>query len=229
MLTPVDIQQKRFKNGLGFDKKDVQSFFDEVSRSYGELYKSNAELKERVITLTDTVQHYKVKEEDLNKTLLRAEKNSQESVSNAVKTAKTIEMEANSRADEIIREAKREKDRLETDISDLRRQFAEYKAKFQRLLREHSDYLDNIDFDREAEDFAARNPKPQPTSSSSSDDDILFGGAASIPDPTPREPANNNSGSGSSGGGKISLKSSHSSAANIYGSSLGGGGLDDLF
>ena len=71
MLTPVDIQQKRFKSGLGFDKKDVSSFFEEVSRSYGELYKSNAELKEKVITLTDTVQHYKVKEEDLNKTLQR--------------------------------------------------------------------------------------------------------------------------------------------------------------
>ena len=25
MLTPVDIQQKRFKAGLGFDKKDVSS------------------------------------------------------------------------------------------------------------------------------------------------------------------------------------------------------------
>jgi DivIVA domain-containing protein len=85
MLTPVDIQQKRFKSGLGFDKKDVSAFFEEVSKSYGELYRSNAELKEKGITLTDTVQHYKVKEEDLNKTLLRAEKNSQESLSNAVK------------------------------------------------------------------------------------------------------------------------------------------------
>ena len=65
MLTPVDIQQKRFKTGIGFDKKDVSAFFDEVSRSYGELYKSNAELKEKVITLTDQVQHYKIKEEDL--------------------------------------------------------------------------------------------------------------------------------------------------------------------
>ena len=228
MLTPVDIQQKRFKNGLGFDKKDVQSFFDEVSRSYGELYKSNAELKEKVITLTDTVQHYKVKEEDLNKTLLRAEKNSQESVSNAVKAAKTIEMEANSRADEIIREAKREKDRLETQISDLRRQYAEYKAKFQRLMREQMDFLDSVDFDRDAEEFARSNPKPQPQQAS--DDDILFGSAASVPDPTPREPANNSPGTSSgSSTGKIALKSSaHSSAANIYGSSLGGD-LDDLF
>ena len=112
MLTPVDIQQKRFKTGIGFDKKDVSAFFDEVSRSYGELYKSNAELKEKVITLTDQVQHYKIKEEDLNKTLLRAEKNSQESVTNAEKKANAIEMEAKVRGNEIVKEAKQEKDFL---------------------------------------------------------------------------------------------------------------------
>ncbi|MBP3233300.1 MAG: DivIVA domain-containing protein [Eubacterium sp.] len=213
MLTPVDIQQKRFKSGLGFDKKDVSSFFEEVSRSYGELYKSNAELKEKVITLTDTVQHYKVKEEDLNKTLLRAEKNSQESVSNAVKTAKNIEMEANSRANEIIKEAKDEKDRLETEISDLRRKYAEYKAKYQRLLREHMDYLDSTDFDREAEDFARSNPKPEPEKPK---EEPMFGG-----DPQMRES------SGSSlGSGRIALKSTQSNSSNVYGSTLGGSGID---
>ena len=75
MLTPLDIQQKKFKAGLGFDKKDVQAFFDEVSKSYGELYRSNAELKEKVITLTDTVQHYKATENELNKKLLLTDKN----------------------------------------------------------------------------------------------------------------------------------------------------------
>ena len=48
MLTPVDIQQKRFKSGLGFDKKDVNAFFEEVSGVMGNLYKSNAELKEKL-------------------------------------------------------------------------------------------------------------------------------------------------------------------------------------
>ena len=30
MLTPVDIQQKKFHVGLGYDKKDVNTFFDSV-------------------------------------------------------------------------------------------------------------------------------------------------------------------------------------------------------
>ncbi len=209
MLTPVDIQQKRFKNGLGYDKKDVTSFFDEVSRSYGELYKSNAELKEKVITLTDQVQHYKVKEDELKKSVLRAEKNSQESVSNAVKTAKSIEIEANVRAEEIVKQAKYEKEKLETAISDLRRQYAEYKAKFSRLMREHMKYLDEHDFDVDAESFAARNPAP--VIEKKEDEPQLKDGGSS---------------SSSLGGGKISLKNTHSNSANVYGSTLGGSGID---
>ncbi len=218
MLTPVDIQQKRFKNGLGFDKKDVTSFFEEVSKSYGELYKSNAELKEKVITLTDQVQHYKVKEDDLNKTMLRAEKNSQESVSNAVKTAKNIEMEAKVRAGEIINEAKNEKEKLEAAVSDLRRQYAEYKAKFSRLMREHVKYLEEHDFDKEAELYAARNPRPE---IEKKDDDVFNGGAPQLN----TDSVNSNSSSSSSGSGKISLKN-HSTSSNVYGSTLGGTGID---
>ena len=49
MLTPVDIQEKTFHSGLGYDKKDVNTFFEEVTKSFAELYRSNAELKEQEI------------------------------------------------------------------------------------------------------------------------------------------------------------------------------------
>ena len=47
MLTPVDLQQKKFQHGMGYTKKDVDSFFDIVVMSYTELYKSNAELTKK--------------------------------------------------------------------------------------------------------------------------------------------------------------------------------------
>ena len=31
MLTPIDIQKKTFKSGIGYDKRDVEAFFAEVS------------------------------------------------------------------------------------------------------------------------------------------------------------------------------------------------------
>ena len=33
MLTPVDLQQKKFKQGMGYARKDVDSFFDIVVHS----------------------------------------------------------------------------------------------------------------------------------------------------------------------------------------------------
>lgn len=222
MLTPVDIQQKRFKSGLGFDKKDVSAFFEEVSKSYGELYRSNAELKEKVITLTDTVQHYKVKEEDLNKTLLRAEKNSQESLSNAVKNAKSIEMEANARANEIIKDAKKEKEALEIEIIELKRKYADYKSQFMKLADQHLSWLESHDFDEHAsdaynEDIPGHNDEKD---SGSFDFDLNFGGDSGS-DPQMRE----NSGLGS-GSSKLSIKSTQSNSSNVYGSTLGGDGID---
>ena len=71
MLTPVDLQQKKFQHGMGYTKKDVDSFFDIVILSYTELYKSNAELTNQVKTLTDSLVHYRTTESKLQKSLDR--------------------------------------------------------------------------------------------------------------------------------------------------------------
>ena len=51
MLTPVDLQQKKFTHGMGYARKDVDAFFDIVVLSYTELYKSNADLTNQFSTL----------------------------------------------------------------------------------------------------------------------------------------------------------------------------------
>ena len=136
MLTPVDIQQKKFKTGLGYNKEDVNQFFHEVSVSYEELYRSNAELKEKVITMEDSLQHYKATEENLQKSLLLAEKNSEESKTNAAREARNIEAEARSRANEIVKEAREQladmenrMKELEAEIEALEASIAEMEAK----------------------------------------------------------------------------------------------------
>ena len=83
MLTPVDLQQKKFQHGMGYTKKDVDSFFDIVVMSYTELYKSNAELTNQVKTLTDSLVHYRTTESKLQKSLMLAEKNAEEATKNA--------------------------------------------------------------------------------------------------------------------------------------------------
>lgn len=222
MLTPLDIQQKKFKGGLGYDKKDVQAFFDEVSKSYGELYKSNAELKEKVITLTDTVQHYKATENELNKKLLITDKNIEESKSNAEKNAKAIELEAMSRGNDIIKEAQAKKERLDEEILELTAKYAEYKANFNSLIRKLRRTLDDNDFDPNAANTVAASGyhKNEENTETSFFDISGAGGSDS----------SNSSGgfgsSSSSGGTKLSMANKQSNSSNVYGSTLGGDGID---
>ncbi len=223
MLTPLDLQQKRFKGGIGYDKKDVQAFFDEVSRSYSELYKSNAELKEKVITLTDTVQHYKSTENQLNKKLLLADKNSEEFISNAEKNAKAIELEANSRAQDIVKEAKHEREKIENEILDLTAKYAEYKANFNSLIRKLRRTLDDNDFDPNAASKVAEAGYNKNEEEDKNVFEFNIGAADSSRDSI------SSSGSGSStsnGGTKLSMANKNSNSSNVYGSTLGGDGID---
>ncbi|MCR5228218.1 MAG: DivIVA domain-containing protein [Eubacterium sp.] len=220
MLTPLDVQQKKFKPGLGFDKKDVQAFFDEVSKSYGELYRSNAELKEKVITLTDTVQHYKSTEDELNKKLLLTDKNIEESKTNAEKNAKAIENEAVSRGNEIIKEAKQEREKLEAEILDLTAKYAEYKANFNSLIRKLRRTLDDNDFDPNAANTVAQAGHRKEEEAEERNFDFVS--AEKVKD----TPGSNSLSTGSTSGTKLSMANKNSNSSNVYGSTLGGEGID---
>ncbi len=199
MLTPVDIQQKKFKMGFGYDKKDVNKFFEEVYDSYAALYRSNAELKEKVITFNDRLQHYKTTEENLQKSLLLAEKNTQEQRSNAEKEAKAMELEARSRAEQIVKQASIDLKNMNIQMDELREQYAAYKSKFAALLKEEFEFLGIKDFDTDSYINPRYTEKPKEDAHA----------------------ADSSKGTlGSNQGSDIS------SSANVYGSVLGGEGID---
>lgn len=150
MLTPVDIQEKTFHTGLGYDKKDVNSFFEEVSKSYSELYRSNAELKEQVNTLNDGLQNYKSKEAELQKSLMLAEKDSEDKKAKAIKEAKTIELDAKNKAKNIVADAEKRLNKLKQEIEMLETQYAAYKSNFCSLMKMQYDFLKEKDFDMDS-------------------------------------------------------------------------------
>ncbi len=147
MLTPVDIQEKTFHAGLGYDKKDVNTFFEEVAKSYAELYRSNAELKEQVDTLTDGLQNYKSKEAALEKSLMLAEKDSEDTKAKALKEAKTIELDAKNKAKVIVADAEKKLQQITQQITVLETQYAAYKSNFCSLMKMQYDFLKENDFD----------------------------------------------------------------------------------
>jgi cell division initiation protein len=146
----MDIQQKRFHVGIGFDKKDVTTFFESVFQSYEQLYRSNAELKERVTTLEDTLLNYRTKEESLEKSIMLAEKDSEDKKSKASKEAKSIELDAKNRAKIIIGDAEDRLKEVEAEIEMLKTQYAAYKSSLASLLKLHLTHLKEEDFDADS-------------------------------------------------------------------------------
>ena len=147
MLTPVEIQNRVFKSGgLGYDKKDVDSFMKEVVESYEMLYREKMELADKVNVLNDGIQNYKTIEKTMQKALLLAQKTADETQETALKNAHAIEKEAMTKADIIISDAKRELERIHQKTVQLCQQYETYKAQFKNLAAAQIELLETESF-----------------------------------------------------------------------------------
>ena len=147
MITPIEIQNKTFKSGgLGYDKKDVDGFMQEVLENYEELYREKMEMTDRITVLSEGLQYYKTIEKTLQKALVLAERTAEETKANAMRNASLIEQEATSKANVILEDAKRELETIRKQTVELVRQYDVYKAKFKSLALAQTELLDSQSF-----------------------------------------------------------------------------------
>ena len=149
MLTPVDIQNKSFKGGIGFDKRDVEAFMNEVSSDYSMLYRSNVELNDKVKTLSESLQHYKSIEDSMQKALTISEKTSEETINAASDKARQITTEAELKAETLLADAKQELEDIKNEIYRLQEQEKLFKEQYRKMLNAQLKLLDGeiIDID----------------------------------------------------------------------------------
>lgn len=147
MITPIEIQNKVFKSGgLGYDKKDVDLFMQELLENYEELYREKMEMNDRISVLNEGLQYYKTIEKTLQKALVLAERTAEETKSNAIKNARIIEQEAISKANVILEDAKHELEYIRKQTVELVRQYDIYKSKFKSLAAAQTELLDSQSF-----------------------------------------------------------------------------------
>ena len=147
MITPIEIQNKVFKSGgLGYDKKDVDGFMEEILDNYETLYRERMEMNDRINVLNEGLQYYKTIEKTLQKALVLAERTAEETKGTAMKNALLIEQEAVSKANIILEDAKRELDLIRKQTIELVRQYDMYKAKFMSLVNSQTELLDSQSF-----------------------------------------------------------------------------------
>ncbi|MCR5638006.1 MAG: DivIVA domain-containing protein [Lachnospiraceae bacterium] len=147
MLTPVDIQNKEFKSGgLGYDKRDVESFVSKLAQDYETLYRENMDYKDKIKNLNSMVSNYRSMEKTLQKALVLAEKTAEETKVAAEKEAKNIEKQANVRAQIMIADAKDEIRHIQEKSLALSRQFDAFKAQYKAILLSNLNLLDSDSF-----------------------------------------------------------------------------------
>jgi len=147
MLTPVEIQNRAFKSGgLGYDKKDVDSFMKEVSDSYEMLYREKMELADKVNVLNDALQNYKTIEKTMQKALMLAQKTAEETQETALRNAHAIEKEALTKSEIIVSDAKRELERIHQKTVQLCQQYEKYKLQFKNLAAAQIELLETESF-----------------------------------------------------------------------------------
>ncbi len=147
MLTPVELQNKVFKAvGLGYDKKDVDSFIQDVTDSYEEVYRSKVELEDKVSELEEALKHYRSIEKTMQKALILAEKTAEETRANAIENARQIENDAVTKSQIILSDARRELEKINQQIINMNQTFETYKINFKNLANAQIELINSDSF-----------------------------------------------------------------------------------
>ncbi|MBO8434096.1 MAG: DivIVA domain-containing protein [Tyzzerella sp.] len=146
MITVNDIETKEFKkSALGYSQDDVDKFLDEIIVDYEKLTKENFELKEKVASLSDSVNSYRSIEKSLQTTLALAEETAQKTVKNAEEEKEKIISETRKQADNYLAQAKEKADSIlaqanekyDSVFGDTDKKLAEAQRNLDRLLERY--------------------------------------------------------------------------------------------
>lgn len=146
MLTPIDIQNKTLKTGMGYNKKDVDDFLIQIIRSYEDLYKENVELKDKISTLSEGIQYYKTIETTLQKALVLAEKTSKETKEAAIMKAEALEKDARVKANLIIADAKHDLETIRKQTINLVQNYDNFRIQFKKLAETQLEMIEGESF-----------------------------------------------------------------------------------
>ncbi len=104
MLTPQEIAEKKFDKVImgGYDMAAVDAFLDTVEKDYGQIYKENIVLKNKMKVLVAKIEEYRTVDESMRKALLSAQGMASSIIEKAKAESANIEKAAHAKADELL-------------------------------------------------------------------------------------------------------------------------------
>ncbi|MBI9011680.1 MAG: DivIVA domain-containing protein [Clostridiales bacterium] len=167
MLTPNDIAGKSFAKALnGYNRAEVDEFLDKISEHLEATIRESDYLKSQVAESEMKLTEYQLQEESLKDALLVAQITSNDMKKKASEEAKRVvsaaETEANkimkiaeteagetlsrakADADKNINQAKHDYKEILNAVEGLKKDYMDFKEKYQYILREQIDVLDRL-------------------------------------------------------------------------------------
>ena len=139
MLTPMDIHNHEFKKGFrGYSENEVDDFLDRIVNDYEKVLRENEKLKEQANFNEKEIDHYKKLEKNLQDTLMVAQKTAEEVISSAKKNAEEMRTntarECENLREQALLEAKRNREEAKHKLRSV-------VAEYDRLTREKNAFL----------------------------------------------------------------------------------------
>ena len=134
-LTPLDIQKMRFNQRMrGFDTTEVEGFLVLIAEELAGRLAQNEKLDRENRYYRQRLEEAEQREHQLQQTLLRAQKVSDEITANARREAELMVKEAEVASDRMVQQAVEQSTRIESKLVELRTMRRELQLKFKNTL-----------------------------------------------------------------------------------------------
>lgn len=142
-IAPIDIAHKVFGRKLtGLDSEEVTSFLKEVADEMEVLIRERNQLKEALREREIQMLEYKERDKAIKETIVTAHKMTETLRRDAEKQAAIILNEAQQRAEAIVRDSRDSLKKVFQDISDMKRQKAQFEVALKNLIGSHLELLE---------------------------------------------------------------------------------------
>ena len=134
-LTPLDIQQQKFKVKFrGYDAQEVETFLEMVSEEFETLIKEKNNISDEVLKLRTQLQDYQEVEKTFKESLMSAQQTINQSRENSQKEANLIIREAEIKAEKILEDTKIKLIEMKNELMLIKSQKDSFAKRLRHLL-----------------------------------------------------------------------------------------------
>jgi cell division initiation protein len=142
-LTPLDIQQQRFRVSFrGYDPKEVEAFLEQAANAFEDLQRETLRLADETKKLQSDIEEYQRREGTFKRALLHSQKVLDQMQENARRQAEVIVAEAETKAEKLLQQAQNRLAQLLESIAGLKRQRVQVEAEITFVIENHRRLLE---------------------------------------------------------------------------------------